>query len=398
MDRQPVRNALFLRVATQGSNSGISRATQVECPFVPGQGILPPFLAGREVEQRAVANCLDSIQAVRTLESDLVLFGPRGHGKTAMLLWIQAEARARGIATVIVSAGKIDTERDLVARLPRPRKWTERLGSISWKGLGWKSSEREAEPLDQTLAKHLRKAPLALLIDEAHVLDASVGLKLLSAVQELRGQGAPLLFALAGTPGLLDHLRAMQATFWERSEILPFERLEERDSGAAIRVPFEAADRTIGPDALEKAVTESQGYPYFLQIWGKALWVGGANATEPITPDDLRRAYEEFSLKRNRFYGLRYRELERLGLEAAAIAVADAYAGRQQLRGSEINDVLEETLRCEGRPCDAESVAAIRSRLVAVGYVWDPGSGLGSRYVQGIPSLMDFVLASGRSE
>ena len=315
-----------------------------------------------------------------------------------MLLWIQAEARARGIQTVIVSAGMIDTEQDLVARLPRPRKWTERLGSISWKGLGWKSSEREAEPLDQALARHLRKAPLALLIDEAHVLDASVGLKLLSTVQELRGQGAPLLFALAGTPGLLDHLRAMQATFWERSQILPFERLEERDSDAAIRVPFDAADRTIGTDALEKAVSESQGHPYFLQIWGKALWVGGGNVTASVSPDDLRRAYEEFSLKRNQFYGLRYQELERLGLEAAAIAVADAYAGRQQLRGSEINDVLEETLRRERSPCDAESVAAIRSKLVAVGYVWDPVSGLGSRYVRGIPSLMDFVLASGRPE
>lgn len=382
----------------QGSRLGASRATQVECPFVPGQGIMPPFLAGREVEQRAVANCLDSIQVARTLESDLVLFGPRGHGKTAMLLWIQAEARTRGIEAVIVSAGKIDTERDLVARLPRPRKWTERLGSISWKGLEWKASGREAEPVDQALARHLRKAPLALLIDEAHVLNAVVGRKLLSAVQELRGQGAPLLFALAGTPGLPDHLRTMQATFWERSEILPFERLEERDSGAAIRVPFDAADRTIGTDALEKAVSESQGHPYFLQIWGKALWIGRGNATEPVAADDLRRANEEFSLKRNQFYGLRYQELERLGLEAAAIAVADAYAGRQQLRGSEINDVLEETLRREGRPCDAESVAAIRSKLVAVGYVWDPESGLGSRYVRGIPSLMDFVLASGRPE
>lgn len=383
-------------MATQGARLDVPRATQADCPSVPGQGIMPPFFAGRKVQQRAVANRLDSMQAGRTLESDLVLFGPRGHGKTAMLLWIQAEARARGIQTVIVSAGKIDTEQDLVARLPRHRKRTGRLGSMSWKGLGWKVSEREAETLDQALARHLRKAPLALLIDEAHVLNAAVGLKLLSAVQELRGQGSPLLFVLAGTPGLLEHLGAMQATFWERSEILPFERLEERDSGAAIRVPFEAADRTIGADALETAVTESQGHPYFLQIWGKALWGGGGNEGDPVTLDDLRPACKDFALERNRFYGMRYRELERLGLEAAAVAVADAYAGQQQLRGSEINDILEEALRREGRPCDAESVAAIRSKLVAVGYVWDPGSGLGSRYVRGIPSLMDFVLASGR--
>ena len=211
---------------------------------------MPPFLAGREAQQRAVLNRLDAIQAGNGLEDDLVFCGPRGNGKTAMLLWIRAEAQARGIRAVIVSAGRVMAEQDLVAKLAERRRWIDRLGSILWMGLQRSSPAGQTQTLEEALGKQLRKAPLALLIDEAHILDVGVGLSLLSTVQELRGQGAPLLIVLAGTPGLPERLDAMQATFWERSEILPFERLQARDAGDAIRVLFEAAERTIGSDAL----------------------------------------------------------------------------------------------------------------------------------------------------
>lgn len=315
-----------------------------------------------------------------------------------MLLWIQAEAQARGIRAILVSAGTVKAEQDMVARLSERRKWTDWLGSISWKGLQRSAPERKVETLMETLGKQLRKAPLALLVDEAHVLDVRVGLSLLSAVQELRGQGAPLLMVLAGTPGLPERLSAMQSTFWERSEILPFERLPERDAGDAIRVPFEAAERTTDSDALGLAVAESHGYPYFLQIWGKALWGTEDLAGEIVTADDTRRAGREFAERRDRFYGLRYGELKRMGLVSVAVALADAYSSKSQLHGSEIDDVLKTALRLAGRPCAAEAVAEILSRLVSVGYVWDPGVGLGDRYVGGIPSLMDFVRESARPD
>lgn len=315
-----------------------------------------------------------------------------------MLLWTRAEAQARGIRAVIVSAGTVKSEQDVVARLSERRKWTDRLGSISWKGLQWSAPECKAATLMETLGKQLRKAPLALLIDEAHVLDVRVGLSLLSAVQELRGQGAPLLMVLAGTPGLPERLGAMQAAFWERSEMLPFERLRERDAGDAVRVPFETAGRTIGSDALGKAVAESHGYPYFLQIWGKALWGTEDFARGTVTSDDIRRAGREFAVRRDRFYGLRYGELKRKGLVSGAVALADAYSSKSQLHGSEIDDVLKTALRRAGRPCDAEAVAEMLSRFVAIGYVWDPGVGLGDRYVGEIPSLMDFVRESARPD
>lgn len=327
-------------------------------------------------------------------ERCLVMWGPRGNGKTTMLTWIESEARARGIQAIAVAAADIETPESLAARISGPPRWRDRLGEISWKGVSWKAGSLDAAPLDQLLARRLRKAPLALLIDEAHTLDLVVGRTVLSAIQRLGAQGAPILLVLAGTPGLPYHLREMQATFWERSQILPCDRLDDQAASDAIRIPFESAGRAIAPDALAEVVAESHGYPFFLQLWGKLVWGGNGSLAMTVTESQVRKARSEFKLRRNRFYGLRYGELEDMGLVTAAAAVAEAYEGVGQLRSAKIRAVLEAALRQEGHRYDADAVRAIRKDLVSVGYIWDPGTGPGSVYLRGIPSLMDFVLQS----
>ena len=364
-----------------------------ECPFVPGRGRIPPYLAGRASQQRTGCDFLNRVQAGTSPESDLVLYGPRGTGKTAMLLWLAAEARQRNIDVVALASTEIKTNEKLIDLLSPPG-WIDRLGSISWRGLQWKARDRAADHLGRVLARRLRKAPLALLIDEAHTLDPTVGGTLLPVVQRLSGEDAPLVTVLAGTPGLPDQLGQMQATFWERSEVLLFDRLGERDASDAVRIPFEEAGWTITPDALEQAVSASQGYPFFLQVWGKALWGSGKGSGCTVTVDNVQPARAEFEARRNRFYGHRHRELDKLGLLPAATAVASAYRDAPELRSTAIDRILESTLQQEGRGGDRESVLDIRRQLDDVGFIWDPGEGLGGRYVAGIPSLMDFVLQS----
>ena len=364
------------------------------CPFAPGFGEVPPYLAGRLLQQQASLACLDSMRREDQFERCLVMWGPRGNGKTTMLTWIESEARARGIQAISVAAADIETPASLAARISGPPRWRDRLGEVSWKGVSWKAGSLDPAPLDQLLARRLRKAPLALLIDEAHTLDLGVGRTVLSAVQRLGAQGAPVLLVLAGTPGLPYRLREMRATFWERSQILPFDRLDDRAASDAIRIPFESAGRAIAPDALAEAVAESHGYPFFLQLWGKLVWGRNGSSAMKVTESQVRKARAEFELRRNRFYGLRYEELEDMGLVTAAAAVAEAYEGVAQLRSAQIDAVLEAVLRQEGRRYDADAVRATRKDLVSVGYIWEPETSPAGRYVQGLPSLMDLVLQS----
>lgn len=187
------------------------------CPFVPGRGKVPPYLAGRASHQRISRDFLNKIQTGIASDSDLILYGPRGTGKTAMLAWLAAEARQRDIDVVSLASVSITTTQELVDHLSRPSKWIDRIGSVSWRGLQWKARDGTAENLAEVLGRRLHKAPLALLIDEAHTLEPKVGRTILSTVQRLAGKGLPLVTVLAGTPGLPDQLQKMEATFWERS-------------------------------------------------------------------------------------------------------------------------------------------------------------------------------------
>ena len=60
-------------------------------PFVPGRGVLPPFLAGRDAEQQELMRLLGYVRAGRGAPRDVVLSRPRGNGKTVLLRWLGRE-------------------------------------------------------------------------------------------------------------------------------------------------------------------------------------------------------------------------------------------------------------------------------------------------------------------
>lgn len=57
--------------------------------FAPGTGAYPPVLAGREREQAVLSQCLSDLTAGGSPPHDVVLIGPRGNGKTALLGWFE---------------------------------------------------------------------------------------------------------------------------------------------------------------------------------------------------------------------------------------------------------------------------------------------------------------------
>ncbi len=67
--------------------------TQIEGlnPFRPGSGATPPYLAGRENEQGRLRKILAEMSAGRSPGTDMVMYGPRGMGKTVLLHWLKDE-------------------------------------------------------------------------------------------------------------------------------------------------------------------------------------------------------------------------------------------------------------------------------------------------------------------
>ncbi len=364
-------------------------------PFVPGRGQLPPFLAGREEEQRALGELLAYLQAGRGAPRDAILSGPRGNGKTVLLRWFQqeVEASARKIDTVWLTPSELGSLDALATLLVPPRQFRAlRPDTVSFSigigRLGWELGGRSGS-LTRLLAARCGQRPLVLLLDEAHTLDERVGQALLNASQSVSAE-APFLLAMAGTPGLQEHLNRMSATFWSRGEKLGIGLLDEVASGQALTRPLSDLNPpiTFADAALAGVIGASQCYPYFLQLLGAALWTATRDAQSTrIDEGVVVRATRRFGVQRSACYEDRREELQRQELLDVAVRVAGAFDSRATLREHELDAVIADAL-----PSDAATgdVHGLRDGLAGVGFVWKaPGDE--DLWHPGIPSLMGYV-------
>ena len=360
-------------------------------PFRPGPGGRPPFLAGREEEQSLFESRLAVLDRGKPPASEIVLYGPRGNGKTALLAWVQEVAAPSYAVDVIrLTPSNIRTGLQLAERL-LPEIWWDavRPDTIAIRGLTWRPGKKAPVPeADQVLAARASKRALVLLLDEAHRLEPRVGEELLNAAQSV-GRTFPFLLVLAGTPNLRAHLGTMGASFWNRSRKLRIGRLDESAAAEAIRRPLEAEETSISEEALAHIVRESHGYPFFLQIWGAAIWnrvaADPSVSRQRITTADTKACQSVFESEKTDYYLDRFNELEEVELLEAARSVAELFAERQRVRREEI---LAAVRRAPGF-ADREKAVAARRTLDHLGFVWQ-GRGT-TDWEAGIPSLMDFV-------
>ena len=362
--------------------------------FMPGTGQLPPYLAGREDEQRTLLDCLDVLRNGETVPSDLVLTGPRGNGKTALLRWFDRQLAATPTVDAISLTPDDITHPDDLARVLFP-SILDRIGKTEMKlpQVGSISVEvGRVGALTRRLISRCRRRPRVVLLDEAHNLDLAVGRTLLNVSQRVRAE-APFLLILAGTPNLVDRLGLMGASFWDRSKRLDIGRLDAQASFDALAKPLEEHGGVVTPGVLDAVVAESQRYPYFIQVWGDALWAElRERASTTVDADIVAAAEPRFRERRDEYYANRYRELRREGCLPVAAAVGRAFANRT--RTDEDRTLTDEELdRAVGTVVpsgDGDAKEAASTRLRELGYIWQPSGRID--WEPGIPSLMRYVL------
>ena len=352
-------------------------------PFRAGPGLLPPHLAGREEEQDYLRRLLFDLDRGRPAPSEVILDGPPGCGKTAFLGWVRETARESTVVEVeTLTPAEFDSTAGLAeSLLPASRRKTAR-------GIGRRPGERSVAPdLTGVLERRVERKSLVLLLDEAQTLDRTIGCALLNAAQQV-GSSAPFLLVLAGAPNLRSRLSTMGASFWGRCRKFRIGRLDERAAAEAIEKPLEAEDIAITEEALEHIVRESEGYPFFVQLWGEAVWTRAvAKSGERVTVEDARACQAVFDRHRDDYYRDRYRELRKLQLLQPARAVAETFASRPVITDSELEAAIR---RGFGEAAGDDEVAAAETEFHHLGFVWE--SGAMPECEPGIPSLMDYIL------
>ena len=82
-------------------------------PFRPGAGGKPPYFAGREDDWRVFDACLSCLQDDSVPLGPMVLFGPRGNGKTALMHRMAEKARGLGIRARYIDPHDVDSPEQL---------------------------------------------------------------------------------------------------------------------------------------------------------------------------------------------------------------------------------------------------------------------------------------------
>jgi hypothetical protein len=312
-------------------------------PYAPGAGQRPPELAGRDRELARFDVVVERVARGRP-ERSLVLTGLRGVGKTVLLNSMRSQAIGS-----LWGTGKIEAKPDQSIRRPvgaalhmaireiaprhREPDRIEAFFSVLKAFLlrdpaAGKPGQRWQPGIDVPAAKGRADSGdieidlTELFLDAASVAgDLGVGVALfVDEMQDVRGadlsalcaschelsqQAAPLIVVGAGLPHLPPLLSSYKSYSERLFHYLRIDRLDRLAADRALTAPAQREGVAFTADALDVLYEAADGYPYFVQAYGKVTW--DAAPESPITADDVKVAAPEAESELAvGFFGSRY--------------------------------------------------------------------------------------------
>ena len=263
-----------------------------ENPFTPDFGQHPPLFAGRDDAVNKMTRVLAAGPKNNAFTS--LMLGPRGIGKTTMLLTIMDYAEAAGWRTIQIDAplspepgeGAVAdiTERvheHLDAANPPPkRRLTSFKVPIVGGGAGWDRTT-ERQPSYRKLLEQLVDATsdsggagVLLALDEFHNLTAPEASRIAGALQQITKIGKKnLAFLGVGLPHIEYTLLTNNGfTFFHRCNRERVGHIELHAAMRAVEGPLGEGGITIGNSDLKRAALATSGLGYAIQSIGYHLW------------------------------------------------------------------------------------------------------------------------------
>jgi hypothetical protein len=366
-------------------------------PFAPGAGTPPPELAGRDLLRSTLRVALERSRIGRPAKSAM-LVGLRGVGKTVLLDRVRMDAEASGIHTIRVEAPE---GRSLPALLaPQLRQALLRLSQVeaakdyAIRGLralaGFASKlkvtygdievgiDYEAEPgladngdLEHDLqalieqvgaAAQAAGTALAIFVDELQYVPEAQLAALITAMHRTEQRQLPVVLVGAGLPqlrGQMGNARSYAERLFDFPEIgaLPPEAARQ-----AIVRPLDHEGVQIAPEALEEILRVTQGYAYFLQVWGSHTWLAAPQS--PLTIGHVRTASAAAVATMDEgFFRVRF---DRCTPKEKKYLRSMAELGPGPHRSGDIATCMGEKV---------SSLAPTRSSLIVKGMIWSPNFG-----------------------
>lgn len=363
-------------------------------PFAPGAGARPPELAGRESIIDAANVAMQRIRSGRQEKSQMLL-GLRGVGKTVLLNRLAQLAEDMGSIVVPLEAPEgqrlaaflAPALKSVLLRLSRvaqARELAQRgLGALRGFASAFKVSIGEielsisAEPIADSgnleidlpelmgsvgRAAQAANTSVVILLDEVQYLSEEDLRGLIVAMHRIAQRGWPVILFGAGLPqvaALAGEAKSYAERLFDYPEVGPLPPAAAR---SALLDPIVEEGESISEDALNRILSITEGYPYFLQEWGKHSW--NTAGKSPITADDVEMASSLATVALDRsFFRVRF---DRLTPREQDYLRAMAALGPGPHRSGDIADALG---------IKVQQAGPLRNGLIKKGMIWSPAHG-----------------------
>lgn len=381
-------------------------------PFMPGAGMQPPELVGRERDLESVDRMIARTK-LNNLDRGIIFSGLRGVGKTVLLVKLQEMAAGKNMLTAkIESSGNPDDDYEAIfheinlaaMKIHLVGGLKKRLGdvisnikSMSFGAFGLSASiSRESsaqtsenpfklELLIESITTELRKSNsgLYLFIDELQEM-ADEPLGTLMSIQHKMGQRSlPFYIIGAGLPNLPGVLSKSRSYAERLFEYRTIGQLSDADAAEGFQKPARRNGRPFTDDALNELIKVSSGYPYFIQAYGKAAWNASGSNPIPLQAVTKSEACARAELD-DGLYSARWQRTTPTGRRYLA---AMAKIGTES--PSSTAEVADRLGKSTGE------ISMTRDKLIKLGLIYSPEYG---KVAFTVPGMGEFILRAMPSD
>lgn len=365
-------------------------------PYSPGAGSRPPALTGRDAELQAFRVLLARLRRGAP-EKSMLVTGLRGVGKTVLLNAFRDVAESEHFRATDVTEITADTDfRQTMARLARRAlRGLDPMENLKDKVLeaarvfkaftlklpGDLELEVDVEALRGHAdtgnltddlgdlfvalgeAARARQTGILFLLDEVQFLKKEELSALIASLHRTTQRSLPITLVGAGLPQI-PRLAGDAKSYAERLFNFPtIGRLDRDAAREALERPAVEQGGRFDVDAMDLVLDFTEGYPYFLQEYGKHLW--NLSAGPQITRADAEKARTEVQLQLDEGF-FRVRVARTTQTERSYLA-AMASLGHGPYRTGEVADRLGKK---------STSLSLVRDKLINKGLIYGPSHGL----------------------
>lgn len=271
-------------------------------PFTPGFAKIPKELLGRDEVLAALDDALERAALDHYMSRPILLYGPRGMGKTVLLIeaarragesfgWpaLQVEVSERTPLPDVIAA-EAESLRQVIEQAPPGHRFEfdEAILRAQVPGVGAELRVKRKGvaqgPSVPTLKSSLsalaslaldHETGIILTIDEIQAADPGELKDVLSVIQLAEQRDWPMVVVAAGLPTIRDVGRGdttFSLGYLERAEWHEINLLDRSQTLQALQGPAKAAGRPMTTEAAEILAEACGGYPYAIQLYGQHAW------------------------------------------------------------------------------------------------------------------------------